>query len=72
MIIAKLALATSIYYDLKVRCKMKFTLTIVNYNLKPFIVQATGHRQRRTNRIKLLKSRHEIYSNFLDSKKLNS
>ncbi len=68
MIIANLALARSINYDRKVRCKMKCTLMIVNYDPKPFIVQATGHRQRRTNRIKWLESGHKIYSKF--SKKL--
>jgi hypothetical protein len=42
MIIANLALARSINYDHKVRCKLKRTFMIVNYNPKPFIVQATG------------------------------
>jgi hypothetical protein len=32
----------NINYDLKVRCKQKRTLTIVNYNHKAFI--STGHR----------------------------
>ncbi len=42
MIIANLALARSVNYDHKVRCKLKRTFMIVNYDLKPFIVQATG------------------------------
>jgi len=41
-IIANLALARSINYNRKVRCKLKCTFRIVNYNPKPFIVQATG------------------------------
>ncbi len=40
-IVAKLALARSINYDRKVRCKLKRTFTMVNYNPKPFIVEAT-------------------------------
>ena len=42
-IVAKLALARSINYDHKVRCKLKRTFTIINYDPKPFIVQATGY-----------------------------
>ncbi len=42
MIVANLALARSVNYDHKVCCKLKHTFTIVNYNPKPFIVQATG------------------------------
>ncbi len=42
MIIANLALARSIDYDRKVCCKLKRTFTIVNYNPKPSIVQATA------------------------------
>ncbi len=41
-IVANLALARSINYDRKVRCKLKRTFMIVNYNPKHFIVQATG------------------------------
>jgi hypothetical protein len=41
-IIANLALARSVNYDRKVCCKLKRTFMIVNYNPKPFIVQATG------------------------------
>jgi hypothetical protein len=41
MIIANLALASSVNYDRKVCCKLKCTCTIVNYDPKPFIVQAT-------------------------------
>ncbi len=41
MIVANLALARSVNYDRKVRCKLKHTFTIVNYNPKPFIVQST-------------------------------
>jgi hypothetical protein len=41
-IIANLALARSINYDRKVHCKLKRTFAIVNYNPKPFIVQAAG------------------------------
>ncbi len=41
MIIANLALARSINYDHKVCCKLKHTFTIINYDPKPFIVQAT-------------------------------
>ncbi len=41
-IVANLALARRINYDCKVRCKMKHTFTIVNYDPKPFIVQAQG------------------------------
>ncbi len=42
MIVANLALARSVNYDHKVRCKLKRTLKIVYYNPKPFIVQAPG------------------------------
>jgi hypothetical protein len=41
MIIANLALAKSVNYDHKLCCKLKHTFTIVNYDIKPFIVQAT-------------------------------
>ncbi len=41
-IVANLALARSVNYDRKVRCKLKCTFTIVNYDPKPFIVQATS------------------------------
>ncbi len=41
-IIANLALARSVNYDREVCCKLKCTFTIVNYDPKPFIVQATG------------------------------
>jgi hypothetical protein len=41
-IIANLALARSVNYDGKVCCKLKRTFMIVNYNPKPFIVQAAG------------------------------
>jgi hypothetical protein len=41
-IVANLALARSINYDRKVRCKLKRTFMIVNYDPKPFILQATG------------------------------
>ncbi len=40
--VANLALAWSINYDCEVRCKLKHTFTIINYDPKPFIVQATG------------------------------
>jgi hypothetical protein len=40
-ILAYLALARSVTYNRKVRCKLKRTFMIVNYNLKPFVVQAT-------------------------------
>jgi len=40
-IIAILALARSVNYICKVRCKPKCTFMIVNYDTKPFIVQAT-------------------------------
>ncbi len=42
MIIATLALARSVNYDRKVSCKLKHTFMIVNYDPKPFTVQATG------------------------------
>jgi hypothetical protein len=42
MIVANLALARSVNYDHKVCCKLKHTFMIVNYNPKPFIVQATA------------------------------
>jgi hypothetical protein len=41
-IVANLAIGRRVNYDCKVRCKLKHTFTIVNYNPKPFIVQATG------------------------------
>ncbi len=41
-IVANLALVTSINYDCKVHCKPKRTFTIINYDPKPLIVQATG------------------------------
>ncbi len=40
-IVANLALARSVNYDCKVSCKLKCTFTIVNYDPKPFIAQAT-------------------------------
>ncbi len=42
IIVANLALARSINYDHKVCCKLKRTFTIINYDPKPFIVQATA------------------------------
>ncbi len=42
MIVANVALARSVNYDHKVSCRLKHTFTIVNYDPKPFIVQATG------------------------------
>jgi hypothetical protein len=41
-IVPNLALARSVNYDHKVRCKLKRTFTIVNYDPKPFILQAAG------------------------------
>jgi hypothetical protein len=41
VIIANLALARRINYNHRVRCKLKSTFTIVNYDPKPFIVKAT-------------------------------
>jgi hypothetical protein len=41
MIVANLALARSVHYDLKVCCKLKHTFTIVNYDPKHY---STGHR----------------------------
>ncbi len=43
MIVVNLALARSINYNHKILCKLKRTFTIVNYDPKPFIVQATRH-----------------------------
>jgi hypothetical protein len=45
-IVANLPLARSVNYDHKVHCKLKHTFMIINYNHKPFIVQATGLFQR--------------------------
>jgi hypothetical protein len=42
IIIANLASARSVNYDRKVCCKLKRTFTIINYDPKPFIVQARG------------------------------
>ncbi len=42
MIVANLALAWSVNYNHKVRCKLKRTFMIINYDSKPFILQATG------------------------------
>jgi hypothetical protein len=42
MSLAKLALARSVNYNCKVCCKLNCTFMIVNYDPKPFIVQATG------------------------------
>jgi hypothetical protein len=42
MIEANLALARSINYNCKVCCKLKHSIMIVNYDPKPFIVQATN------------------------------
>ncbi len=42
MIEANLALARSINYDHMVCCKLKRTVTMVNNDPKPFIVQATN------------------------------
>jgi hypothetical protein len=47
-IIANLALARSVNYDHKVRCKLKRTFTIINYDPKPFIVQTTGVKEMTT------------------------
>ncbi len=41
-IVANLASARSVNYDRKVCSKLKCTFTIVNYDPKPFIAQATG------------------------------
>jgi hypothetical protein len=41
-IVANFALGRSVNYDSQVHCKLKHTFMIVNYNPKPFIVQATG------------------------------
>ncbi len=41
IIVANLALARIVNYDCKVCCKVKHTFMIVNFNPKPFIVQAT-------------------------------
>ncbi len=41
MIVANLVLARSVNYDHKLHCKLKCTFTIVNYDPKPFIVEAT-------------------------------
>jgi hypothetical protein len=41
VIVANLAFARSINYDPKLCCKLKHTFMIVNYDPKPFIVQAT-------------------------------
>ncbi len=41
-IVANLALARIVNYDRKVHCKLKHTFTIVNYDPKSLIVQATG------------------------------
>ncbi len=41
-IVANLACARSVNYDHMVCCKLKRTFRIVNYDSKPFIVQATG------------------------------
>ncbi len=43
VILANLALARSVNYDPKVCCKLKCTCTIVSYDRKTFIVQATSH-----------------------------
>jgi len=43
-IVVNLALARSVNYDHKVRCKLKRTFTIVNYDPKSFIEQAAGHK----------------------------
>jgi hypothetical protein len=42
MIVANLALARNVNYDGTLCCILKHTFTIVNYDPKPFIVQATG------------------------------
>ncbi len=44
MIVVNLALLRSVHYDHKVRCKLKHTFTIVNYDPKSFIEQAAGHK----------------------------
>ncbi len=41
-IVANLALARSVNYDCKVRCKLKRTFMILNYDPKLFIVLAPG------------------------------
>ncbi len=40
-IVANLVLARSVNYNHKVCCKLNHTFTILNYDPKPFIVQAT-------------------------------
>ncbi len=46
-IVANLALARRINYECKVRCKLKRTFMIVDYDPKSFILQATGARSNR-------------------------
>jgi hypothetical protein len=41
MIVANLTLARSVNYDHNLCCKLKRTFMLVNYDPKPFIVQAT-------------------------------
>ncbi len=41
-IVDNLTIARSVNYNCKVCCKLKRTFMIVNYDPKPFIVQATG------------------------------
>ena len=42
MNLGNVALARSVNYNCKVCCKLKRTFTIVNYDPKPYIVQATA------------------------------
>jgi hypothetical protein len=49
VIVANLALARSVNYNHKVNCKLKHTFTIVNYDPKPFIENATGDALRRVS-----------------------
>ncbi len=60
---ANLALARSVNYDHKVCCKLKHAFTIVNYDPKPFIVQATNVTHKKCF-IVILEKRKKLASMF--------
>jgi hypothetical protein len=65
---ANLALGRSVNYNRKVQCKLKRTFMIVNYDPKPFIVQATNITHKKCFII-FLEKRKKLMSMFNQTKK---
>ncbi len=74
-IVANLPLARSVNYDHTVCCKLKHTVMIINYDPKPFIVQATGLFHKNESMVKLTdRDEHtskKIPFSFVDKIKTN-